>query len=130
MPKRFSPIPDSHFVKDPLGNEKKPTTQESYENREFIQKYMHINDARLSHAENEKNVTSLNESINPIYPHGSRNVPKSKKSKTSRNLNSDQEPIIHMNNKPLHTMSIGKYFECYLRSLDNPKLNGSKVACL
>ena len=113
MPKRFSPIPDSHFVKDPLRNEKKPPTQESYENREFIQKYMHINDARLSHDVNEKNAASLNERLNPIYPHGSRNASKSKKSKTSRIVNSDQEPIIHMNNKPLHTMSIGKYFELH-----------------
>ena len=113
MQKRFSPIPDSHFVKDPLGNEKKPTTQESYENREFIQKYMHINDARLSHAENEKNVASLNERINPKYPHGSRNVSKSTKIKTSRNMNSEQEPIIDMNNKQSHSMSMGKYLELH-----------------
>ena len=113
MPKRFSPVPDSHFVKDPLGNEKKPPTQESYENREFIQKYMHINDARLTHGVMEKSMASINERLNPIYPHGSRNVPKSKKSKASRDMNSEQELIIDMNNKELDSMSMGKYFQLH-----------------
>ena len=114
-------------MKDSQGSVNKSSTHESYENKDFFQKYMHINDSRSSFAIMKKNRATKNDTLNPIYPRGfteAQNTSNSHKSKTVAILKNEPKTVAHENRRRLKYTLNDK---SYLLALETSHLKENKL---
>ena len=114
-------------MKDSLGSAKIPPVNESYENKDFFQKYMHINDSRSLFSVMKKNRATMNDTLNPIYPRGfteAQNTSNSHQSKTIEISKNEPKTVTLVSSKRLKYTLNDK---SYLLALETSHLKENKL---